>query len=92
MIWRMLFLVSVLKGVDAYKKPYFWASIYVLFLFTMSYMFELAANTNLLLPVVGLMALNFIVSAVFFHLLCALDGILWLLTMGIGVFILSVMP
>ena len=86
---KVLFLVSVLKGLETYRKPLFWAGLYVLFLFVMYYMFSLAANIEMLLPVLGLMAVNFVLSAALFTLLCALDGGRWLVAMGIGIFILS---
>ena len=92
MISKLIFLVSVLKGVDAFPKPLFWAGLYVVFLVTIDYMWSLAGGASLV-PILGLVALNFAVAAGFFTALRELgDGLPYWGTFVAGTLLLAWLP
>lgn len=62
------FLVSLIKGLEVYKKPLFWAVVYVLFLLSSDYMFQAAVLHNYL-KMAGCMVLNLGLGYGYFTLL-----------------------
>lgn len=88
MIAKIFFLVSVLKGLDAYPKPTFWAVLYTLFAFVSVDIFSLAGGADPL-PIVGWTVVNLVLSYVYFTALGALDGLVYWAVFAIGLFGLS---
>ena len=92
MITKLFFLVSLFKGLDSYPKPLFWGILYTVFLVTIDYMWSLAGGASVL-PILGLIVLNFAVATGVFTALRELgDGLPYWATLIVGTLLLAWLP
>lgn len=72
---RAFFLLAVLKAVDGYPKPAFWATLYLFFILTSELMFN-AAFSGFTRGMAGWAVVDWVVAYVYFSLLRATgDGL-----------------